>query len=172
MPDARRGRIEERRDGMSNEVLTVRETPIEVGERAPDFTLKDQDKGEWTLSEALAKGPVVLCFYPMDFSGVCETEMKCVTDDFSRFESKGAQVVGVSCDSFFAHKAWSESLGLKQTLLADMHRQVCRAYGFYFPALNVASRGTVVIGRDGVVKWVQSREITSPMSVEDVLGGL
>lgn len=157
---------------MANEDLGVREGAIGVGETAPDFVLMDQDKGEWSLSESLKKGDVVLCFYPLDFSPVCSTEMKCVTDEMGKFADKGAQVVGISCDSFFTHKAWAESLGLTQTLLADMHRAVCKAYGFYFDALNVASRGTVVVGQDGKVKWVQAREIKDAMTVDDVLAGI
>ena len=161
---------------MANEHLSVRESVIDVGEVAPDFTLTDQSRAEWKLSEVVKRGDVVLCFYPMDFSPVCSTEMKCVTDDFEKYAKKGAQVVGVSCDSFFVHKAWAESLGLKQTLLADMHRAVCRAYGFYFAPLNVASRGTVVIGKsaDGVgrVKWVQARELKEAMKGEEVTAAI
>ena len=157
---------------MPNDTLAPRETPLQAGEMAPDFTLMNQDRNEWTLSEQLKKGDVVLCFYPMDFSPVCSTEMKCVTDDFDRLSKDGAQVVGISCDSFFTHKAWAESLGLKQTLLADMHRNVCKAYGLYFPDLNVSARGTVVVGKDGKVKWAQAREIKNAMAVDDVIAAL
>ncbi|MEM9082676.1 MAG: redoxin domain-containing protein [Planctomycetota bacterium] len=150
----------------------TRENPIAIGEVAPDFTLLDQHRNEWTLSQRLQERAVVLCFYPMDFSPVCETEMKCITTDFERFASHDAEVVGISCDSFFVHAAWAESLGLKQTLLADMHRIVCKAYGFYFSDLNVASRGTVIIAQDRTVKWVQSREIKDAMELETVLTGL
>lgn len=162
--------------GTKNEHLTERQGPIGVGEEAPDFTLMDQDKGEWTLSKEVENGDVVLCFYPMDFSPVCSTEMKCVTDEMAQFESKGAEVVGISGDSFFTHKAFADSMGLRQTLLADMHREVCKAYGFYFADLHVPSRGTVVVGKgDGgkmVVKWVQSRDIPEAMSAGDVIGAL
>lgn len=156
--------------------LSPRSAPIQVGEAAPDFTLKDQDKGDWTLSEALKKGPVVLCFYPLDFSPVCSTEMKCITDEFSKWEAKGAQVVGISCDSFFVHRAWADALGLRQTLLADMHRSVCKAYGFYWPDLNIATRGTVIVERDASgrakVKWTQSREIPQAMKPDELLAAL
>lgn len=152
--------------------LTPRETPIAVGDKAPDFTLKDQTKGDWTLSEHLKKGPVALCFYPMDFSPVCSTEMKCVTDDMAGWQSKGVQVVGVSCDSFFVHEAFAKSLNLKQTLLADMHRAVCKAYGFYWPDLNISARGTVLIDTTGTVRWVQKREIPQAMKLDDLLGAL
>lgn len=161
---------------MKNDHLTPRNEPIRAGEAAPDFVLLDQDRKEWKLSEAARQGDVVLCFYPLDFSPVCSTEMKCVTDEMERFASKGAKVVGVSCDSFFTHRAWADSLGLKQPLLADMHRQVCKAYGLFFADLNCASRGTVVIGKatDGrpKVKWVQAREIKDAMKNDDVIGAI
>ena len=156
--------------------LTARSEPIQAGETAPDFTLQSQAKEPWALSDALKQGDVVLCFYPMDFSPVCSTEMKCVTDEFEKWEAKGAQVVGVSCDSFFVHEAWAKQLGLKQTLLADMHREVCKAYGFYWPDLNISGRGTVVIGQsdDGVgkVKFVQKREIPEAMDAGSLLAAL
>lgn len=157
---------------MANEQLKPRESVITVGETAPDFTLMDQNRAEWKLSEQLKKGDVVLCFYPMDFSPVCSAEMKCVTDEMDKWAAKGAQVVGISCDSFFVHKAWAEALGLKQTLLADMHRDVCKAYGLYWPELNVAWRGTVAIGKDGKVKAVQKREIKDALSIDDVLAAI
>lgn len=161
---------------MKNDHLSVRHEPIRVGEIAPDFTLLDQNKKLWTLSEALKKGDVVLCFYPMSFTGVCGTEMKCVSTEMAKWAAKLAQVVGISCDSFAVQKAWSEAEGFKQTLLADMHRQVCQGYGFYWPELNVASRGTVVIGRNpggkGKVKWVQARELKSAMNFDEVMGVL
>jgi peroxiredoxin len=102
--------------------------------------------------------------------------MKCITDDFERFEAAGAQVVGVSCDSFFVHEAWAKQLGLKQTLLADMHRAVCKAYGFYWPDLNISKRGTVVIGQSddgkGKVKAVQSRDIPQALTSDELLEAL
>ena len=161
---------------MPTQTLSPRDTPIPTGEPAPDFTLPDQDRNDWTLREQIRKGDVVLCFYPMDFSPVCSTEMKCATDEMDQFASKGAQVVGISTDSFYVHKAWAEHLGLKHTLLADMHREVCKAYGLYFPDLNIAARGTVIVGagEDGspVVKWSQPRELRVGMEVEEVLGAI
>lgn len=157
---------------MKNEHLTARERPIGVGEKAPDFTLLDQNRKEWKLSEALDQGDVVLCFYPMDFSPVCSTEMKCVTEEMDRLSAKGAQPVGISCDSFFVHEAWAKSMGLTQPLLADMHRAVSKAYGFYFPDLNVSGRGTVVIGQDGNVKWVQARELKDAFDLDELVGAI
>lgn len=156
--------------------LEPRSEAINVGETAPDFTLTDQTKNPWTLSEHVKLSDVALCFYPMDFSPVCTTEMECLTRDMERLEAAGLKVVGVSCDSFFVHEAWAQQLRLTQTLLADMHRHVCKAYGFYWADLNVAGRGTVIIEQsdDGVgkVKWVQKREIKDVMNTHDMLAML
>jgi len=161
---------------MPSEQLKAREKPFTVGEVAPDFVLKDQNKNDWRLSDHVKKGDVVLCFFPMAFTGVCGTEMKCVNDEIGSWQAKGAQVVGISCDSFAVLKAWAESMGLKQTLLADMHRDVCRGFGLYWPELNIASRGTVVVGKSadgkGKVKWVQGREPGKAMKWDEVLAWL
>lgn len=161
---------------MAHDPSSARSTLITAGEIAPEFALKDQNRADWRLSDAVKQGDVVLCFFPLAFTGVCSTEMKCVDAEMDSWRRKGAQVVGISCDSFAALKAWADQLGLKQTLLADMHREVCKSYGLYWPELNVAHRGTVVIGKSpdgrGKVKWVQSREPGRAMNWEDVLAWL
>jgi peroxiredoxin len=158
---------------MTSSTLTPRSSVITVGEVAPDFTLKTQDRADWTLSAELRKGDVVLCFYPLAFTGVCSTEMKCVSAEMGAWSAKGAQVVGISCDSFAANKAWADAEGLKQVLLCDMHREVCKAFGLYWGDLNVSQRGTVVIGKSadgkGVVKFVQARQPGNAMKWEEVL---
>jgi peroxiredoxin len=158
---------------MKNDSLKPRDTPIAAGEPAPDFTLLDQNRKEWHLADAVTQGDVVLCFFPLAFTGVCGIEMKCVSADMAAWQQKGAQVVGVSCDSFATLKAWADAEGFKHTLLADMHRQVCKAYGLYWADLNVSGRGTVVIGRaadgKGKVKWIESREPKTAMDWNSVL---
>ncbi len=154
----------------SNATLPPRDSITPVGTIAPDFELPTQNRGEnWKLSEHLKTGEVVLSFFPMAFTGVCSAEMQCVSGDLAKWSGKGAHVVGISCDSGPALKAWADQLGLKQPLLSDVHRQVCKAYGLYWPDLNVAWRGTIVIGRDGKVKWNQKREIPEAMSFDKVL---
>lgn len=162
-----------------NDNLTPRDSVIPAGEAAPDFTLLDQDRNEFKLSDALEKGDVVLSFYPMSFTSVCGTEMACVRDEAAQLAQSGANVVGVSTDSFAVQNAWAEKEGFKHTLLADMHRQVCQAYGLYWADLNVASRGTVIVttgGPDGngtpVVKWSQAREPGEAFKLDEVLGAM
>lgn len=157
----------------ANTHLTPRENPPSSGEIAPDFILKDQHRNDWSLSENIKKGDVALCFFPMAFTDVCAVEMKCITDEMNKWKAKGAQVVGISCDSFATLKAWAEGIKLEQALLADMHRSVCKAYGIYWPDLNIAGRGTVVIGKSadgkGRVTWSQKREIKKAMEFDEVL---
>lgn len=156
-----------------NSTLTPRDNPLRPGDAAPDFELPTQNRGEtWRLSGALKQNEVVLCFFPMAFTGVCAAEMKCVNEEIAKWSAKGAIAVGVSCDSGPALKAWADQLGLKQTLLSDMHRAVCKAYGLYWPEMNVAWRGTVVIGRDGRVRWTQKREIPQAFKLDEVLAAL
>ena len=159
-----------------NADLPIRDSIPAPGDTVPDFVLMDEDGNDWRLTDALSKGDVALCFYPMDFSPVCSAEMQCVTDDISRFADANVQAVGVSADSFFTHKAWKEHLGLKQTLLADMHRSVCKAFGLYFEPLNVSARGTVLVTQSDsgqpTVKWSQAREIKDAMNLDEVVSAI
>ena len=145
---------------------------IKVGDEAPDFTMKDQDQNDVKLSDFRGKKKVVLAFYPLDWSPVCTGENKCLTDDFPNFESSDAVLFGVSCDSFFSHKAWADSLDLKHKLLADMDRSVCKSYGLYFEPLNCSKRATVIVGKDGKVGYVKVQEIKTARDDKEILEAL
>lgn len=161
---------------MKNEHLAPRPTLIGVGEIAPDFALPTQDKGEWRLSDHVKKGDVVLSFVPFAFTSTCSTEMRCISDDLATWTAKGAAVVGVDCDSPAANKAWAEKEGYKHPILADLHRAVCRAYGLYWPDLNVANRGTIVVARStdgrGKVSFAQARPPSQAMNWGELLARL
>ncbi|MDP1662847.1 MAG: redoxin domain-containing protein [Phycisphaerales bacterium] len=155
---------------MANEHLVPRDSVIGPGETAPDFELPTNTFGQsWKLSDALKKGDVVLSFFPFAFTGVCGTEMSCITKDLGSLAKAGTQVVGISADGSPSLNAWKEQLGLTQTLLSDNFRAVCKAYGLYWADLNVCWRGTVVIGTDGKVKWSQKREIKQAFNPEELL---
>lgn len=158
---------------MKNQSLAPRNSPIETGSIAPDFTLATQDRKDWNLAEHLKKGDVVLSFVPFAFTGVCSTEMKCISDDVKKWSDRGATVVGISCDSSFANKAWAEKEGYTHTLLSDSFRDVSKAYGLYWADLNVSNRGTVVIEASpdgkGKVRFVQARPPSQAMDWSNVL---
>jgi peroxiredoxin len=129
---------------------------IETGSKAPDFTLMNQDRQPVTLSETLKNGPVVLAFFPAAFSSVCQTEMCTFRDSIAALSGAKGQVLGVSTDTFFALKAWSDQQHLNFPLLSDYNKEVIAAYGVVNPDMiglrNIAKRAVFVVGRDGVVK--------------------
>jgi mycoredoxin-dependent peroxiredoxin len=126
---------------------------VKVGDTAPDFTLKNQDNQDVTLS-ALRGKPVVLVFYPLDFSGICTTELCAIRDDYSAFEQAGAAVFGISRDSRHTHKAYKEANGIKHDLLADMKGDVAKLYGSWNEEQAFSERLTVVIDPDGTIVYV------------------
>ncbi|MCC7268803.1 MAG: redoxin domain-containing protein [Caulobacteraceae bacterium] len=132
------------------------DTP-QPGQDAPDFTLRDETNSEVSLS-GLRGQPVVLVFYPFDFSGICEGEMCEIRDMWSDFEGANAKVLGISRDSIHAHRAWKEAKGLKHTLLADMKGEVATKYGAWNADRGFAERLTVVIDKDGKVAWTDRTE--------------
>lgn len=129
---------------------------VEVGAKAPDFTLPNQDRESVSLSEKLKNGPVVLAFFPAAFSGTCQQEACTLRDSMSELRAVHAQVIGVSTDTFFALKAWDDANRLNFPLLSDYNKDVIRKYGVVNPDMiglkDIAKRAVFVIGRDGVVK--------------------
>jgi peroxiredoxin len=99
-----------------------------VGDTAPDFTLKDQNGNDVTLS-ALRGKPVVIVFYPFTFTGVCQGELCEIRDDPSAFERGGAQVLAISCDSRHSQRIWAEEQGFTFPVLSDFwpHGEVAKA---------------------------------------------
>mgnify|MGYP001575716342 CR=1 FL=1 len=143
-------------------------TPIAVGAAAPDVALPDQDKKDWKLSAFKGQKPVVLFWYPLDWSPTCTKENACFTQDYSRF-GKYAEVVAISIDSTWSHKAWQEKMHLKHRLLADMQRKATKDYGLFLPAANISQRATVIIDKNGKVAWVKvEADITKERDYNEV----
>lgn len=126
---------------------------VSVGQEAPDFTLKNENNQDVKLSDLRGK-PVVLFWYPLDFSPFCTAEACAYRDDVSLFEGKGAQIFGISRDSTWTHKAFKEKEGLQYSLLADMKGDVAKLYGCWIEAAAIASRLTVVVDKDGIITFL------------------
>ncbi len=126
---------------------------IEIGQAAPEFSLKDQDGNTVSLSDFAGKQAVALVFYPFTFSGRCEGELCAIRDDYSEFEAAGVQVLACSCDSRFAQQQWATQQGYQFPVLSDFwpHGEVAKAYGVFNESLGCAMRGTFLIGTDGTV---------------------
>ena len=129
---------------------------IAVGAKAPDFTLPNEDREPVSLSAQLKNGPVVLAFFPAAFSSVCTTEMCTFRDSAAELNKVGANVLGVSVDTFFALKAWKDANQLNFPLLSDFNKSVIRQYGVVNPDMiglkDIAKRAVFVIDKSGVVR--------------------
>jgi peroxiredoxin len=136
---------------------------IEAGSKAPDFTLRDQDGNEVSLSD-YAGQKLLLAFYPLDFSPVCTDQLSLYEEVLEEIKSKGAALVGVSVDSAFCHRAFREQLNLTMPLLADFHPkgEMSSAYGAYREDRGATNRSLVLVGEDGTVLW----SFASPSTAE------
>jgi mycoredoxin-dependent peroxiredoxin len=146
---------------------------IEVGNRAPDFKLKDQTQKEVSLSDYRGKN-VVLAFYPLDFSPVCSKEHACFHDDFGQFQGLNAEILGLSVDSAWAHKAFAEKLGIQYPLLADFHPKgdTAKKYGLYLEDKGITNRATVIIDKEGIVRYVQVYDVPQQRTNQELVEAL
>jgi peroxiredoxin len=127
---------------------------IAVGEPAPDFTLRDQDGEDVSLSDFKGRR-VMLVFYPADFSPVCGDQLSIYQEVKPEIAEKGVELVGISVDSTYAHKAFQEKIGTDTPLLADFEPkgEVARAYGSYIDGAGTANRTLVLVDENGMVAW-------------------
>ena len=126
---------------------------VEVGRKAPDFTLMNQDRQPVTLSAVLQKGPVVLAFFPAAFSSVCRTRCARSAIRSLRWRLERRRCSAISTDTFFTLKAWADQQRFSFPLLSDYNKDVIRSYGVVNPDMiglkNIAKRAVFVIGGDG-----------------------
>ena len=139
--------------------------PLSTGDRAPEFSLYDQDKAPFTLSDALDDGPVVLLFFPGAFTSVCTTELNTVGNDYARYQKLGAQVVGLSTDSPFTLAEFRKVHDFPFRLLSDHDAEVSKAYGAKYDndftpmkLDRIAKRAAFVVDPDGTLSYVEVLE--------------
>ena len=143
---------------------------VDVGDTAPDFTVPKaggsayNDVEQFTLSEAIGEGPIVLAFYPAAFTQGCTAEMCAFRDSMDAFEALDARVYGISVDLPFAQNVWIDQHGLNFPMLSDWNHEVTHAYdvvleGMY-DVVDVAKRSVFVIDSEGTVtyRWVRDDE--------------
>ncbi len=141
---------------------------IEVGQAAPDFTLPGD--GERTISLAGLRGKnVVLFFYPLDFTFVCPTEIKTFHAQYSKFKDAGAEIISVSTDSSFSHKAWTEH-GLGKVdfpIIGDTNHAISRLFGVLIEDKGIALRRTFIIDPQGKVCSATVNDLSVGRSVAE-----
>ena len=150
---------------------------IAVGQTAPDFMLMNQEKKEVKLSDFTGKKNVVLVWYPLDWSPTCTNEHACFVSEMKAFETLDAEVLGVSVDSVWSHKAYAEKMGIKYSLLADFHPKgaMSEKYGMYMADKGITGRSIIIIDKGGKVAWIKNYDIPVVPDVKEVataLGGV
>jgi len=125
---------------------------VEVGSEAPDFTLRDENGKEFTLSSLRGRN-AVLVFYPLAFSSTCTTELHDITAAADKYQAADAEVIGISVDSPYALKAFKRDEQLEAKLLSDFHPKgaVAKQYDAYIEEAGIATRATFVIDKNGKV---------------------
>ncbi len=158
---------------------TAKESAM-VGQPAPDFDMastKNMEKLDENVKLSDYQGKwVVLLFYPLDFTFVCPTELTTFSDRYEDFEGIGAEIVGVSTDSVFSHRAWVNTprdkggvADLKYPLASDVTKQVARDYGVLIEDKGIALRGLFVIDPEGVLRYKVVHDLNVGRSAEETL---
>jgi peroxiredoxin len=142
---------------------------LRPGAAAPDFTLHDTPDQTVSLSELRGR-PVILAFYPADFSPVCGDQMALYNEVLPEFHKHGAELLGVSVDGVWCHRAFAESRHLHFPLLSDFEPKgaVARDYGAYREHEGVTERALFVIDAEGIIRW----SYCSPMGVNPGADGI
>ena len=148
---------------------------VKINEKAPEFTAKAfQNNDIKTINLTDYKGKwVVLFFYPADFTFVCPTELGEVADKYEELKSLGVEVISVSTDTEFVHKAWwdnSETIKkIKFPMLADPTGKVCKAYGTYIDEEGLSLRGTFIIDPQGLLKAYEMHDNSIGRSADELI---
>jgi peroxiredoxin len=146
-----------------------RETPLPAGTPAPDFTLPVTPDQRVSLSELRGR-PVILAFYPADWSPVCGDQMALYNQILPEFAKAGAELLGISVDGVWSHRAFAEDRHLHFPLLADFEPKgdVARRYGVYREDDGTTERALFVIDGDGIIRW----SYRSPVGVNPGADGI
>jgi mycoredoxin-dependent peroxiredoxin len=142
---------------------------LSVGSRAPDFTLKDQEGRSVTLSSSTGARDVLLVFFPLAFTGICQRELDEIRDHGSDYVNDRTETLAISVGPPPTHKVWARQRAFTFPLLSDFwpHGAVARAYGVFNEDAGFANRGTFVVDRGGVIRFA---EMKGPGEARDQAG--
>ncbi|HYJ13980.1 MAG TPA: redoxin domain-containing protein [Candidatus Limnocylindria bacterium] len=148
---------------------------IQIGQKIDDFEFEvyqNQQIKKLKLSDYRAKW-LVLLFYPADFTFICPTELEEAAEYYGEFKKEGAEILSVSTDTVFVHKAWqNNSPSIKEItypMAADPTAQLCRYFGTYIDAAGLSLRGTFIVDPDGVLKAMDIHDNSIGRSAEEIL---
>ena len=140
--------------GKSKQITTCARSALQPGASAVAFTLPSTQGDSLSLGDLIEK-PIILAFYPADWSPVCGDQLALYNDVLPMFEDYDARLVGISVDSIWSHHAYAEVRGLNFPLLADFEPKgaVARAYGVYDARKGVCKRALFVLDGEGIIRW-------------------
>ena len=143
------------------------------GNDAPDFTLRVTPDQWLTLSDLFGR-PIILAFYPADWSPVCGDQMALYNEILPEFQKFGAELLGISVDGAWCHEAFTQARSLRFPLLADFEPkgEVARAYGAYRDDGGISERALFVIDKDGVIAWSHLSPIAVNPGADGILDAL
>jgi len=140
---------------------------VQVGQKAPDFTLKTNKMQDFKLSDLQGKKNTVLLFVPLAFTGVCTKEFCSVRDSVNTLQNDNTQVVGISVDSPFSLDAWAAKEGYNFPLLSDFNKEVSATYGSLYENLlgfkGIAKRSAFVVDKKGTIQYAWVSEDAGKM---------
>jgi mycoredoxin-dependent peroxiredoxin len=133
---------------------------LTVGSPAPDFTLRDQNQQSVTLSDYRGAKNVLLVFFPLAFTGICQGELDRLRDHLPDFENDDRVVLAISVGPPATHKVWAVESGFLFPVLSDFwpHGRVSRAYGVFSDDTGFSNRGTFVVDRDGTIRFAEMKQ--------------
>ena len=148
---------------------------INVNEKAPEFSLKDQYKNDINLSDLKGK-KVILSWHPLAFTSVCTDQMRSLERNYDRIQEKGDTVViGLSIDPFPAKQKWADILCIENVKIASdffPYAEVTKAYGLFNEENGASKRANVIVDEEGNVKWVKVYEPSELPDIEEVIENL
>lgn len=133
---------------------------LEPGTAAPQFTLKDQHGQPVALESFRGARDVLLVFFPLAFTGICQGELDEIRDHLDRYQNDDVQVLAISVGPPPTHKVWATQSGFTFPVLSDFwpHGAVAEAYGVLNPSTGFPNRGTFVVDRGGVIRFAEMME--------------
>lgn len=137
---------------------------LDVGAAAPDFTLRDQNQQPVTLSDYRGAKNVLLVFFPLAFTGICQGELDALRDHLPEFENDSSAALAISVGPPPTHKIWAVQSGFTFPVLSDFwpHGAVSQAYGVFNDVAGVSNRGTFVVDRSGIIRFAEMKQPGEP----------
>lgn len=138
--------------------------PLEVGTLAPEFTLKDQNNQDVSLADYRGEKNVLIVFYPLAFTGVCQGELCKVRDELPKYENDNAAIIAISVGPPPTHKIWAAEQGYTFPLLSDFwpHGTIAQQYQVFNDTSGFANRGTFVVDREGYIRFAEENAPGEP----------